>query len=117
MMYQDLTKGKIGKTLILFALPMMAGNFLQQFYNIADTLIVGRVLGRNALAAVGSAYTLMTFLSKCSFIDWRVGSGMIIFQYLHSLLYKVRKFLKAERIHIISLCFRRPVYNYDIAYR
>ena len=53
-MYQDLTKGKIGKTLILFALPMMAGNFLQQFYNIADTLIVGRVLGRNALAAVVS---------------------------------------------------------------
>ena len=42
---------------------------------------------------------------------------MIIFQHLHSLLYKVRKFLKAERIHIISLCLRRPVYNYDVAYR
>ena len=45
-MYYDLTKGKISKNLILFALPMMAGNLMQQFYNIADTLIVGRVVGR-----------------------------------------------------------------------
>lgn len=43
---------------------MMAGNLMQQFYNIADTLIVGRVVGKNALAAVGSAYTLMTFLTS-----------------------------------------------------
>lgn len=75
-MYQDLTKGKIGKTLILFALPMMAGNFLQQFYNIADTLIVGRVLGRNALAAVGSAYTLMTFLTSI-FLGFSMGAGAL----------------------------------------
>ena len=60
-MYYDLTKGKISKNLILFALPMMAGNLMQQFYNIADTLIVGRVVGKNALAAVGFAYTLMTW--------------------------------------------------------
>ena len=51
-MYRDLTKGNITKTIILFVLPMMAGNLLQQFYNIADTLIVGRFLGSNALAAV-----------------------------------------------------------------
>ena len=51
-MYHDLTKGNISRSLLLFALPMMAGNLLQQFYNIADTLIVGRVLGRDALAAV-----------------------------------------------------------------
>lgn len=63
-MYYDLTKGKISKNLILFALPMMAGNLMQQFYNIADTLIVGRVVGKNALVAVGSAYTLMTFLTS-----------------------------------------------------
>ena len=61
-MYRDLTKGNITKTLIVFVLPMMAGNLLQQFYNVADTLIVGKFLGSDALAAVGSAYTLMTFL-------------------------------------------------------
>ena len=43
-MYHDLTKGSISRSLLLFALPMMAGNLLQQFYNIADTLIIGRVL-------------------------------------------------------------------------
>ena len=52
-MYYDLTKGKISKNLILFALPMMAGNLMQQFYNIEDTLIVRCVVGKNALAAVG----------------------------------------------------------------
>src|SRR5699024_12506380 len=40
-----------------------AGNLLQQLYNVADTLIVGRFLGADALAAVGSAYSLMTFLT------------------------------------------------------
>ena len=73
-MYHDLTKGNISRSLLLFALPMMAGNLLQQFYNIADTLIVGRVLGRDALAAVGSAYTLMTFLTSI-FLGLSLGSG------------------------------------------
>ena len=54
---------------------------------------------------------------KCSFINWGIGSGMIIVQHLHSLLYKVRKFLKAERIHIISLCLCRSVYDDNITYR
>lgn len=75
-MYTDLTKGNIGKLLLLFALPMMAGNLLQQFYNIADTLIVGRVLGSEALAAVGSAYTLMTFLTSI-FLGLSMGSGAL----------------------------------------
>lgn len=75
-MYHDLTKGSISRSLLLFALPMMAGNLLQQFYNIADTLIVGRVLGSNALAAVGSAYTLMTFLTSI-FLGLSMGSGAL----------------------------------------
>ena len=75
-MYHDLTEGKISRSLLLFALPMMAGNLLQQFYNIADTLIVGRVLGSNALAAVGSAYTLITFLTSI-FLGLSMGSGAL----------------------------------------
>ncbi|WP_455195046.1 MATE family efflux transporter [Eubacterium ramulus] len=63
-MEKNLTKGPILKTLLLFALPMMLGNLLQQIYNITDTIIVGRVLGSGALAAVGSTYTLMTFLTS-----------------------------------------------------
>lgn len=50
--------------MILFSVPMILGNLLQQFYNVADTFIVGRYLGPDALAAVGSAYTLMVFLTS-----------------------------------------------------
>ena len=80
-MYYDLTRGSISKSLFFFALPMMAGNLLQQFYNIADTLIVGRVLGKNALAAVGSAYTLMTFLTSV-FLGLSMGAGALFSIYL-----------------------------------
>lgn len=63
-MSKDLTQGNVTKTMLLFALPMILGNLLQQFYNIADSFIVGRFLGSGALAAAGSAYTLMTFLTS-----------------------------------------------------
>ena len=63
-MNRDLTQGPITGQLIRFALPLMAGNLLQQLYNVVDTLIVGRCLGADALAAVGSAYSLMTFLTS-----------------------------------------------------
>lgn len=64
MQESKLITGNITKSLLLFALPMIAGNLLQQCYNIADTIIVSRFLGADALAAVGSAYTLMTFLTS-----------------------------------------------------
>ena len=63
-MQQNLTEGPITKKLIMFSLPLMAGNILQQLYNIVDTLIVGRMLGEVALGAVGSSFTLMTFLNS-----------------------------------------------------
>ena len=59
----DLTKGNISKGLWAFAIPLMLGNVMQQFYNLADTWVVGRFIGNTALAAVGSSYTLMTFLT------------------------------------------------------
>ena len=60
----DLTQGNVMKTMLRFAVPMILGNLLQQCYNVADTLIVGRFLGAGALAAVGSSFTLMTFLTS-----------------------------------------------------
>lgn len=75
-MQKDLTQGSITKTLLLFAMPMIAGNLLQQLYNIADTLIVGRFLGAEALAAVGSSYTLMTFLTSI-LLGLSMGSGAV----------------------------------------
>lgn len=63
-MQMDLTRGGITRPMLLFAGPMIAGNLLQQCYNIADTLIVGRALGASALASVGFSFTLMTFLTS-----------------------------------------------------
>ncbi|MDO4306707.1 MAG: MATE family efflux transporter [Eubacteriales bacterium] len=63
-MEKDLTRGNITVSMLRFALPLIAGNLMQQFYNVADTLIVGKFLGADALAAVGSSYTLMTFLTS-----------------------------------------------------
>lgn len=62
--------------MLLFAAPMIMGNLLQQFYNIADSLIVGRFVGADGLAAVGSAYTLMTFLTSV-LIGLCMGSGSL----------------------------------------
>ena len=79
-MKKDLTQGNVTRNMLLFAGPMILGNLLQQFYNIADTLIVGRFLGPNALAAVGSAYTLMTFLTSI-LIGMCMGSGALFSYY------------------------------------
>ena len=61
---RDLTQGSIPRGLLGFALPLILGNLLQQLYNLADTWVVGRFIGEGALAAGGSSYTLMTFLTS-----------------------------------------------------
>ena len=73
----DLTQGGITRTLLAFTLPMIAGAMLQQCYNIADTLIVGRFVGPEALAAVGSAYTLMVFITSI-LLGLSMGSGTVV---------------------------------------
>ncbi len=75
-MNRDLTKGPVMGSMLLFAVPMILGNLLQQCYNIADTLIVGKFLGKNALAAVGSSFTLMTFLTSI-LLGLCMGSGAL----------------------------------------
>ena len=73
-MNQDLTRGPVMRSMLLFAIPMILGNLLQQCYNVADTLIVGRFAGTDALAAVGSSYSLMTFLTSI-LLGLCMGSG------------------------------------------
>ena len=75
-MDRDLTKGLVMRTMLRFAVPMILGNLLQQCYNVADTMIVGKYLGKNALAAVGSAFTLMTFLTSI-LLGLCMGSGAV----------------------------------------
>lgn len=75
-MNRDLTKGSVIKSMLMFAVPMILGDLLQQCYNIADTLIVGKFLGRDSLAAVGSSFTLMTFLTSI-ILGLCMGSGAL----------------------------------------
>ena len=72
----SLVTGNITWGMLWFAVPMILGNLLQQFYNIADTLIVGRFLGAKALAAVGSAYTLMIFLTSVLYVERHASAQM-----------------------------------------
>ena len=75
-MNRDLTKGPVLRTMLRFSLPMILGNLLQQCYNLADTWVVGRFLGGNAVAAVGSSFTLMTFLTSI-LLGLCMGSGAV----------------------------------------
>lgn len=95
-MNRDLTKGPIGKALVMFSVPMIAGNLLQQVYNIADTLIVGKFLGTEALAAVGAAYAFMTFLTSIV-IGLCMGSGAVF-----SICYGGRKFERLRQSIVMS---------------
>ncbi|MBQ5310921.1 MAG: MATE family efflux transporter [Oscillospiraceae bacterium] len=77
---QNMTTGNEAKHIILFALPLLGGNILQQTYNFADTAIVGRFLGSEALAAVGSTGSL-TFLFFTLCMGLSTGAGIIVAQY------------------------------------
>lgn len=79
-MQKDLTEGNIARKLLLFSLPMTAANLLQQCYNLADTMIVGRYIGENALASVGSAYTLMVFITSI-LLGLSLGSSALVASY------------------------------------
>lgn len=73
-MRKNLTEGSVTGSMLLFAVPMILGNLLQQCYNLADAWIVGRYIDGEALAAVGSSFTLMTFLTSI-LIGLCMGSG------------------------------------------
>ena len=75
-MNRDLSKGPVVRSMLLFSIPMILGDLLQQCYNIADTLIVGQFLGEKALAAVGSSFTLMTFITSI-LLGLCMGSGAL----------------------------------------
>lgn len=72
---KKLIHGPITKSILLFSAPIILGNLLQQLYNVVDTLIVGRFLGADALAAVGSSFTLMVFLTSV-ILGLCMGSGI-----------------------------------------
>lgn len=76
----DLTKGPIGKQILQFTVPLLLGNIFQQFYNAADTVIVGKFVGKEALAAVGSSGALINLLVSV-LMGVAVGAGVVVSRY------------------------------------
>lgn len=79
-MTKDLTRGTPWKLIVQFALPIMAGNLLQQLYNTADTIIVGNFNGQQALSAVGACASLTALFTALA-IGFSIGAGVLISQY------------------------------------
>ena len=79
-----------GRALFLFALPMIVGNLFQQFYNMADSIIVGNLVGEDALAAVGASYSFTTVFIMIA-IGGGIGASVLTSQYLGAERYKEMK--------------------------
>ncbi|MGI6372348.1 MAG: MATE family efflux transporter [Caldicoprobacterales bacterium] len=77
---RDMTEGTPWKRIVEFAIPMLLGNIAQQFYNTADSIIVGKYIGDNALAAVGSAGPVLNLLMVL-LIGISTGAGIMVAQY------------------------------------
>jgi putative MATE family efflux protein len=114
----DLTTGKEGRQILKFALPLLVGSVFQQLYNIVDSIIVGRVVGKEALAAVGNAFPIMLTLIAL-IIGVAFGGTIVISQYFGAKDYeKVKKaigtiyllmFSMAIVLSIVGLIFSEKV--------
>ncbi len=117
-MQRDLTRGPVVRVMLAFALPMVVGNMLQQLYNVADTYIVSRFIGPDALGAVGSSFTLMNFLLSIV-IGLCMGGGALFAmlfgngqeEELKSVLFLSFLFTGAVAlvVNVLVLCFLDPV--------
>lgn len=117
---KDLTTGKVGKRILLFALPMLAANFFQLTYHLVDSIIVGRLIGKEALAAVGASnpviYALISFI-----IGIASGGNIIVSQFFGAKNYeRVRRaidtiyifiFVASIVIMIIGISFSRQIFE------
>lgn len=97
---KDLTQGRAGKLIFQFATPMLLGNVFQQLYNIVDSIIVGKFIGTEALAAVGASFPLI-FMLISLVVGVASGSTIIIAQYFGAKdIEKVRKTIDTMYIYL-----------------
>jgi putative MATE family efflux protein len=117
---RDLTEGNPGKLIFQFATPMLIGNVFQQLYNITDSIIVGRFLGKEALAAVGASFPLI-FMLISFIIGIATGSTIVIAQYFGAKdMAKVRRsidtmyiflFFASLLIMVLGIAFSGPIFR------
>ena len=100
---KDLTSGHEGKSILLFTLPMLIGAVFQQLYNTADAMIVGRYIGKDAMAAVSGANPIM-FLLTSFLMGITLGFSLLVSQYYGS---------KKMYRYYIYFCFYCINHNYN----
>ncbi|MEI7885236.1 MAG: MATE family efflux transporter [Clostridia bacterium] len=98
-MVRDMTKGNIFQNIFFFALPILFGNIFQQLYSIVDTIIVGKYIGEDALAAVGSTFPIIYMLVSI-IIGFTMGSSVVISQY-----YGAGKLKETKQVIFTSMVF------------
>lgn len=118
---KDLTQGNEGKLIFFFALPMLIGNVLQQLYNTVDGIIVGRILGETALAAVGVSFPIM-FLLIALMLGVGMGSTILIAQFYGAKDYEntrktidtvmITNYILSIAVTILGLIITRPLLNW-----
>lgn len=96
---RDLINGNETKVMINFAIPMIIGNIFQQLYNVADTVIVGKFIGSNALAAVGSSFSVMVLLTSI-IIGFCMGSSMVF-----SMIFGAKEIDELKKTVFLQLLF------------
>ncbi|SHJ75838.1 putative efflux protein, MATE family [Clostridium amylolyticum] len=100
---KDMTKGNPTKIILFFAFPMLLGNIFQQLYNMVDSIVVGKFVGKEALAAVGSSFMLMNFFSAI-IIGLCMGTSVVLSQYFGAGDYtKLRKSISTAFIFMLLL--------------
>ncbi len=117
-MVMDMKKGSPTKLILNFAFPMLIGNIFQQVYNMVDSIVVGRFVGKNALAAVGSSFSLMNFITLL-IIGLCMGSSIVISQYFGAEDYEGLKrvvstsfifmFIFTVLLSILTFLFTKPL--------
>ena len=118
---KDLTQGKEGKQILLFAIPMFIGNIFQQLYNIVDSIVVGKFVGSVALAAVGASFPILFTLSALV-AGITIGGSVLVSQYFGAKNLKKVKitsdtlqiFLLISSIilTIIFFIFSKPIFQF-----
>lgn len=117
-MMKDMTSGNESKLIFFFALPMLIGNVLQQLYNTVDGIIVGRFVGKNALAAVGASFPII-FLLVALMMGLGMGATVLISQFYGAKDYKnviktidtviISTFAASIVVSIVGLFISKPI--------
>jgi putative MATE family efflux protein len=117
---KDLTEGHSGSLIFKFAMPMLIGNVFQQLYNIVDSIVVGRYVGKEALAAVGASFPLI-FMLISFVVGVAMGTTIIISQYFGAKDMKMVKraidtmyiflFFASIAVTLLGIAFGGPIFR------